>query len=43
MRDLTDSSAWRIVEKTRPFRPYVAGEAELLTNLFVVEVLKAAT
>ena len=40
LRDLTDSGAWRIVEKTRAFRPYVAGEAEVLTNLFAVEVLE---
>lgn len=40
MRDLTESGSWRIVEKTRSFRPYVIGEAELLTNLFVVEVLR---
>jgi ubiquinone/menaquinone biosynthesis C-methylase UbiE len=39
MRDLTESGAWRIVEQTRAFRPYVVDEAALLTNLFVVEVL----
>lgn len=39
MQDLTASGSWRIVERTRAFRPYVIGEAELLTNLFVVEVL----
>lgn len=37
--DLETSGAWRIVAKTRPFRPYVAGEADLLTNLFTIEVL----
>jgi hypothetical protein len=39
MDDLTESGAWHIVKRTRTFRPYVAGEAELLTNLFAVEVL----
>ncbi|MBL9046313.1 MAG: class I SAM-dependent methyltransferase [Tabrizicola sp.] len=43
MRDLTETGAWRVVERTRPFRPYITGEAELLTNLFAVEVLEAPT
>lgn len=42
IRDLTESGSWRIVEKTRTFRPYVIDEAEVLTNLFVVEVLGAS-
>lgn len=39
MRDLDASGAWRVVERTPAFRPYVTGEAEVLTNLFAVKVL----
>ncbi len=39
IRDLTESGQWRIVEKTRTFRPYVVDEPELMSNLFVIEVL----
>lgn len=42
IRDLTEAGSWRIIEKTRRFRPYVIDEAEVLTNLFVVEVLGAS-
>lgn len=42
IRDLTESGSWRIIEKTRAFRPYVIDEAALVTNLFVVEVLGRA-
>jgi predicted TPR repeat methyltransferase len=40
MRDLTDSGSWRIMERTRSFRPYVIDEPEVLVNLFAVEVLR---
>lgn len=39
IRNLTESGSWRIVAKTRAFRPYVIDEPEVMTNLFVVEVL----
>ena len=42
IRSLTESGSWRIIEKTRAFRPYVIDEPDLATNLFVVEVLAAA-
>jgi SAM-dependent methyltransferase len=39
MRDLTEAGMWRNIHTTRPFRPYVIDEPEVLVRLFAVAVL----
>lgn len=38
MRKISDAKLWSVVEEKGPFRPYIIGEPELFTRIFVYRV-----